>query len=118
MTINIRDTQTAPALIGVGASVFFDQAILAEPITGGTAVLGTRVVIQVQPMLQPFALRVAYSFNGPDAVLVFLDRGTVDFLALGADFRSVYAAVGTNMRFLLTNIGSGDGSLDFYSALI
>ena len=113
MTINIG----AAEAIADGASLNFDQAIIATSQKGATATIGTRILVFIRVSLA-MELRVLYATNGPDAVLTFLDRGTVDKLVPFADFQATFTGTGTNMRFTITNIGNAAGTVDFFSTLL
>lgn len=115
MTINIRDNTAVT--IADAASLDFDQAIIASSVKGGTATVGTRVMVSIR-VGGAMDLQIAYATNGPDAVLVFRDRGTVDKLVSFVMFQAIYSGIGTNMRFTITNRSGADATVEFFSTLL
>lgn len=114
-TINIHTVQPD---LGFGDSLNFDMAVIVDGQKGGTLTVGARVLVQVR-VETGCELRVLYALNGPDGVLTFVDRGIVERLVPNVGFRGVFAAVGTNMRFRVTNASPDTvTAVEFYSTIL
>lgn len=100
MTVQIRDSVAADVV--PGGAVTFEFAMLANSAKGGTAILGSRILYYVRV---GFAadLEIAYATNGPNATPVYRDRGTIDKLNVRSDMAGVVKAIGTHVRFTITN---------------
>lgn len=116
MTIHVHDDAVEPAL-APGETKNFDMAVIVNTVKGGTVTTGTRILIEIRAGIA-CELRVLYAVDGPDGVLTFVDRGTVDKVCEFADFRAVYAALGTNVRFAVKNVDTSEGGIAVYTTIL
>lgn len=116
MSVAILDDSVAPD-IGTGVSVTFEFAMLTESVKGGAQIMGSRILYFARVDMA-CDLEIAYAVNGPEATPSYTDRGIIDKLNVNADMAGVVKALGTHVRFKITNRSSSTGGVAFYGVIL